>query len=166
MINDQWFTNVHLSNISIAVHTTAVSLQLGAGIDRHFACGTVEILFFGALGLLSLLPLLLTSSWAPLRVRVWSWTGLTGHRMTVWRQIRELSAGGDLCRQLRGAERRRVWGWRLWGRGGCHRAHNVAVFWLPLRWLRRSAWACGALNKHTIVLWVHLYAFGDHMKRV
>lgn len=144
MINEQWFTNVHSSNISIAVHTTAVSLQLGAGIDRHFACGTVEILFFGALGLLSLLTLLLTSSWAPLRVRVWSWTGL--HRMTVWREIRELSAGGD--RQLRGAERRRVCGWRLWGRSGCQRAHNVAVFLLLLHWFCRSAWACGQLNKH------------------
>lgn len=59
--NSKWFTNVNSSNISIAVHTTAVSLQLGAGIDRHFACGTVEKLFFGALGLLSLHHLLLTS---------------------------------------------------------------------------------------------------------
>lgn len=55
---------------SAVVHTAAVSLQLGAGVDRHFARGTVELLLFVALGLLP--GLLLTSCWAPLGPAEWS----------------------------------------------------------------------------------------------
>lgn len=142
-----------LINISsYVVHTTTVSLQLGAGIDRHFARETVEM-FFAALGLFSLRHLrhlLLNTCGAPLSVRVWGWTGGRAaplHRWTVWRWIRKLRARGDLWGKLRRPERGRVCAWRLWGRSECQWA-LLDIFWLLLCNLRRSTWACRQMNKH------------------